>query len=362
MGGMKPAAPADIAALLRTISADYAPTPLLELPRLAARLGVRRIWAKDESQRALGSFKSLGGTYAGLAALARHAQTTPQAMLAGAVPNLPALVCASDGNHGLAVASAARIAGAPCFVYLHAGVPQIRAARIAAQGAELVWIEGTYDDAVDQAALRAKSSDALLVSDTSSDPTDRGVGDVMAGYGVMADEIRAQVGAGEQPTHLFVQAGVGGLAAAMAQGLGDWLAHPAKIVVVEPDQAACVNVALAQRRAVRIAGTLDTAGEMLSCGEASASALAILLCQNAVGLTVSEHELHAAVGLLRAGGGPATTPSGAAGFAGAVKAIQSAALRAHFALSETSRVLVLATEGALESGRDRASQVLWCPK
>jgi diaminopropionate ammonia-lyase len=345
---------AEILALLRSIADAFAPTPLNDLPRLAARLGVTQLRLKDEGQRALGSFKSLGGTYAGLLALARHTGMALRELLQTPQNGpLTALVCASDGNHGLAVAAAARLTGVPCFVFLPSSVPAARAARIAAQGAEIVRVVGTYDDAVDQAAARARLGDALLIADTSADPHDPVVGDVMAGYGVMADEIRATIGDGPRPTHLFVQAGVGGLAAAMADGLGDWLAPPAKIIVVEPDQAACVFAGLTQRRAVRIAGTLDTAAEMLSCGEASASALAILLRRRAIGLLVAESELYTAVDLLRAGGGPATTPSGAAGFAGAIKAIQSSSLRARFALSDTSCVLVLATERALDPTHDR---------
>src|SRR5438270_2585632 len=101
---------AEIAAELRRLSPAYAPTPLLDLPRLAARLGVAQVLAKDEGRRMLGSFKSLGGTYAGLRALARAAGTDIAGLVAARPERQPALVCASDGNHGLAVAAAARFA------------------------------------------------------------------------------------------------------------------------------------------------------------------------------------------------------------------------------------------------------------
>src|SRR5690242_13291631 len=110
---------ADIASVLRSLSPDYATTPLLDLKPLAARLGVAQVPAKDEGRRRLGSFKSLGGTYAGLSALARQqgcdiAQLLKQRSSASKTrvnalsANLPQLICASDGNHGLAVAAAAR--------------------------------------------------------------------------------------------------------------------------------------------------------------------------------------------------------------------------------------------------------------
>src|SRR5882672_11579684 len=93
------------AADLLRLSPAYAPTPLLDLSELAARLGVGQLLAKDEGRRMLGSFKSLGGTYAGLRALARVAQTDIEGLLARRPKKLPALLCASDGNHGLAVAA-----------------------------------------------------------------------------------------------------------------------------------------------------------------------------------------------------------------------------------------------------------------
>ncbi|MFO1069842.1 MAG: pyridoxal-phosphate dependent enzyme [Geminicoccaceae bacterium] len=338
-----------IAALLMRLSPAYAATPLLDLPRLAARLGVAQLLVKDEGRRMLGSFKSLGGTYAGLRALARHAGTEVPALLAARPAGLPPLLCASDGNHGLAVAAAARMAGGPARIYLHSGVPAVRAARIEAEGAEIAWVRGTYDDAVDAAARSARAGGGILVADTTDEPDDPVVGDVMAGYGVMAAEIRRAVDAagGATPTHLFVQAGVGGLAAAMADGLRGWLAPPAVIVAVEPATTPSVSAALAAGSPVRVAGSLDTVAEMLSCGEASAPALRVLQRQGARAMTVSEEALAAAPVLLHEAGGPATTASGATGLAGLAAALADAALAAELGLDAGSRVLLLATEADL---------------
>lgn len=332
---------ADIASNLTRLSPEYGATPLLDLPALAARLGVRQVLAKDEGRRMLGSFKSLGGTYAGLRALARAARTDIAGLIAARPAEQPALVCASDGNHGLAVAAAARFAGARARVYLHGGVPPIRAQRIVEQGAEVVWVQGTYDDAVDAAAAAVRGGTDILVADTTDDPNDPVVGDVMAGYGVMAAEIRDQVAAAghARPTHLFVQAGVGGLAAAMAAGLGHWLALPGQIIVVEPVAAPAVAAALTAGDVVRVAGDLDTTAEMLSCGEASAPALAILRKHRVQAVSVAEEMLDQAPSLLRDCGGPKTTPSGAASLAGAM------ALRAgEGGLPAEARVLILVTE------------------
>lgn len=341
--------PAEIAATLARLSPAYAPTPLLDLKPLASRLGVAQVLAKHEGARFLNSFKSLGGTYAGLAALARAHGTDIARLLSDHPRDLPALICASDGNHGLAVAAAARFAGTRATVFLHARVSQLRARRIEAQGADIAWVEGTYDDAVDAAAAAAKSGGSILVADTARDASDPIVRDAMAGYGVIAHEVRQQVAAagGLPPTHLFVQAGVGGLAAALAEGLRGWLASPARIVAVEPERCACLQAALAAGRVVRLGGDLATAAEMLSCGEASAPAFEILRAAGAEVVTVSEQQLHDAPNALRAVGGPATTPSGATGLAGLMSVVAEMD-EPHFGLTFESRVLIVISEAALD--------------
>jgi diaminopropionate ammonia-lyase len=267
-----------IAQELLRLSPQYAPTPLLDLPKLAARLSVAQVLVKDESRRTLGSFKSLGGTYAGLRALARIAGTDIAGLLDGKRPRtLPALICASDGNHGLAVAAGAKFASAPARIYLHSGVGTARARRIEAQGAAIIWVDGTYDDAVDAALVAANAGEGILVADTTHDPSDRVSADVLAGYGVMASEIRRQAEAAGhgRPTHLFAQAGCGGLAAAMTLGLKDWLATAGTVIVVEPEKAACVAAALDQGRVVRVPGDLVTSAK---CCRAVKRALRRLTC------------------------------------------------------------------------------------
>src|SRR5476651_1580541 len=159
------------AALLRLCPAG-GPTPLLALPGLASALGLANIWVKQEGLRPLGSFKSLGGVYAGLRGLARAAGIPVADLLDSQREQrkLPRLICASDGNHGLAVATAARLAGAQARVFLPSIVPEDRVARILAKGAEVVRVKGTYDEAVRAAAESAGSDGGLLIADTSLDP------------------------------------------------------------------------------------------------------------------------------------------------------------------------------------------------
>ncbi len=332
------------------IWADYQPTPLLELPALAHRANVARVFVKVESERPLGNFKALGGMLAGLRALARIAGITSLPDLGHTTrSSLPRLICASDGNHGLAVAAAAARAGANASIYLPVGVSSARAQRIEAFGAEVVWIDGTYDDAVCAAADAAGHGQGLLIPDTTSNPHDTIVQDVMDGYALMARELLAQFReVNARPSHLFVQAGVGGLAAAMADGLVSAMQDP-RVLVVEPKSAACVAHALAVGHPVRIPGELRTSATMLSCGLASAPALQVLLRHHARAILVDEDELLAAPLALREAAGPETTESGAAGLAGLLQLAANPALRAEHRLDANSNVLLIVTEGIVNA-------------
>jgi diaminopropionate ammonia-lyase len=323
------------------------PTSLIELPSLARFTRVARVFVKFEGERPLGSFKSLGGMTAGLRALAKHAGVTDLVELcSGATQRqLPTLICASEGNHGLAVATAAQKARTQARIYLPKEVSSARASRIEACGAQIVWIAGTYDDAVLAAEAAANRGDGVLISDTSADPDDPVVADVMEGYGLLAQELVQQFEElRERPTHLFVQAGVGGLAAAMVAGLQDLLRAPKKSLVVEPEAAACVARALKTTRPVRVEGDLHTAAEMLACGIASAPALRILKQHAVDPVGVPEAELKLATTAMRSFGGPPTTASGACGLAGLLRVAARDSLRAEHRLADDSVVILIATE------------------
>jgi diaminopropionate ammonia-lyase len=130
------------------------------------------------------------------------------------------------------------------------------------------------------------------------------------------------------------------------------MAGDRRVVVVEPDKAACVAAALKARRAVRVPGDLKTSAEMLSCGLASAPALKILLRHGATAITVGETALADAVTTLAACGGPATTSSAAAGLAGLLCAPPASPPARALGIDRSSRVLLVATEGTVPSGDD----------
>lgn len=337
---------------LDLINATSIATPFVSAPQLSELCNLESVWIKNEAARPLGNFKILGGAAAGLKALAKRANCTVEELIERrAAMGLPALICASDGNHGLAVATGAAAANARAIIVLHDSVPEARRDRITATGAEIVTVHGTYDDAVEHAIMLASTNGFLLVPDTSDEVNDPVVADVMQGYGQICQEIVSSL-ANQQastPTHVFVQAGVGGLAAAMCEGIGNRLASPRRFIVVEPEHAACVRHALAFGKIERIRGSLETTAEMLSCGRASASAMAVLQQHRASCLTVSDDELDNAVPLLFDATGIRSTPSGAAGVAGLLKAARDPALRDAYLLSEASNVLLICTEAAVDN-------------
>ncbi|MDE1918384.1 MAG: pyridoxal-phosphate dependent enzyme [Sphingomonadales bacterium] len=329
-------------------------TPLLELSELARRCNVRRILVKDESARPLGNFKSLGGILASLRALARATGAPSVEALGGFRAQTAewSLVCASDGNHGLAVAAAAAFAGTRADVYLHEGVPEARARRLANYGARLFRIPGTYDDAVDAAKVAAQYPGRLLIADTSEDAQDRVSADILEGYQHLIAELAGQIEGrfDIKLSHAFVQAGVGGLAAAVAAGTARYLGHAPQVVVVEPESAPCVAAALASGHAQRVPGDLLTQADMLSCGQASEPALRILLDHGARSLAVDEAALAEAPQELVRHVGPVTTPSGAAGLAGLLKACGDPGLARDLGLNARSEILLIVTEGPAPAG------------
>lgn len=325
---------------------DLPRTSLVEVSAFAQLTNVCRVLVKMESERWLGSFKSLGGAFAALRLIAeRTGYSAEDIVSARRFPVPPRVLCASAGNHGLGVAAMGRIVGAETIIYLHCGVNPVRAQRILETGARIEWVEGTFDDAVEAAACDAKSGDAILVPDTSDDPDSRAVFYVMEGYSVIAAELLEQFRDRDLfPSHMFVQAGVGGLAGAMGLGLSQ-TEQPPELVVVEPASAACVGHALASARIEPVAGQLSTSAEMLACRLASAPAVRVLKSYGARTMTVSEEHLAHATKCVRTHLQVPTTASGAAGLAGLVAAATDSTVRKKFKLDEQSVVCLVLSEG-----------------
>src|SRR5262245_47018000 len=201
----------------------HAPTPLHTLPALAERLGLGEIRVKDESQRfGFGAFKALGGviavynTLSGAVGDACHSSTSFAEVMSGVHKEITApyiFSTASSGNHGRSVAAGAKLFGNRCIIFLPRFTSAEKEAAIRARGAEVIRVDGDYDTAVAECKRRSEENGWTIISDTSWDGYDSAPLSVMRGYCVLVHEAVTQWRQG--PTHVFVQAGVGGLAAAV---------------------------------------------------------------------------------------------------------------------------------------------------
>lgn len=314
-----------------------APTPLRVLPALAEALNVGSLHLKDERGRmGLGSFKALGAAYA----IARQAAERTEARGGPMEESLAGRVyaCASAGNHGLSVAAGARLFGARAIIYLSNAIPEAFAERLRRLGAQVVRSGRDYDASMAAAARDAEENGWILLSDSSWPGYVELPLRVMEGYLVAGAEASEQLA--EPPSHIMLQAGVGGFAAAMtALFRARWGDRPT-IVVVEPTAAPALINSIRAGKPVRATGPASTMGR-LDCKAPSHLALAELACEADFFVTIDDDECAATVSLLERFG-IATTPSGAAG----VSAVQHAdGHRGTLGVDEHSRVLAFVTEG-----------------
>jgi diaminopropionate ammonia-lyase len=293
----------------------YAPTPVHALPEIAAELGIGAVLVKDESNRlGLPAFKILGASWA----VERMLRDRPE---------VDTLVAASAGNHGRAVARAAALRGLRCRVFLPSRSLPVRRDAVASEGAEVVVVDGTYEEAVAQAEEAGRAPGVAAVADVGDSGTAEWVID---GYATLYDE------AAQQADHdlVLVPVGVGSLAAAAAR-------HGAQrgipVVGVEPVDAACLTASLAAGTptAVTNPGTV-MAG--LDCAEISAAAWPSLQAGLAGTVTVDDDEAVRARDELERHG-LLIGESGAAPLA-ALRQLAGSEL-----LGPQTRILLIATEG-----------------
>lgn len=340
---------------------SYRPSPLRSLREVAATVGVQSVHIKDESGRfGLGSFKSLGGAYAVVClALEEAGRVLGRPVHPGELldPDVRAVVrnidvgCATDGNHGRSVAAGANLAGCRANIFVHEGVSLERIAAIARFGANVIEVDGNYDDAVAEAERVCHANNWIIVSDTSWPGYERIPRLVMQGYTVMVSEILDEMA--EPPTHVFLQAGVGGFAAAIAANLTlrTGAARP-KFIIVEPDRAACLLASNEADAPVKIEPVEPTVMAMLECYEPSILAWDILSRLAEAYMTVRDADAIAAMKQLAvAENGRSRViagESGGAGLAGLLSAASDPQSRALLGLDASSRVLLFNTEGATD--------------
>jgi len=330
----------------------YAPTPLhrLDFP------GPASVHYKDEGTRfGLGSFKALGGAYAVLkviqAELAKRGvanNATGAALEAGgyreAVRQIT-VTCATDGNHGRSVAWGAQRFGARCVIFVHQHVSQGRRDAIARYGAEVREVAGNYDDSVRAAQQTAEAEGWFVISDTSYPGYTEPPRDVMQGYRLMAEEAIAALP--EPPTHVFVPGGVGGVAAAVAVQLRAMCGSGPRLIIAEPDQAACLTESLEAGTFTTVGGDLDTVMAGLACGEPSLLAWQELERSAFASMALPDSAVPGAMQALAAQGITAGE-SAVAGYIALETAWNDPAPRQALGLGTESRILIFGTEGATD--------------
>lgn len=324
-------------------------TPVTSMPELARDLRLGSIAAKDESGRfGLNAFKLLGARFAVESLIAD-----------GAVRTGDTLVCASEGNHGRAVARAARDAGCASRVYMAHDVAQSRVDAIAGEGATVVRVQGTYDDAVRSLQEEAAAHRWTIVSDTAWPGYDRVPFLIMLGYTRMLEELignrepatgNREPGAGSrQFDAVFVQGGVGGLLCAIAS----WLAFhwpECKVIGVEPTDAACLQASAIAGRPVAVEGPLNTTMAGLRNREVSPLAFESLLPNVDAFLAIDDRWTFEAMRELN-GVGIKAGASGGAALGGALALCREGAMREfrdRLHLGPEARVLAIVSEGVTD--------------
>ena len=340
----------------------YEPTALLELPEVAQQAGVAKVLYKDESTRfGLGSFKALGGAYAVLQYLATRVseqlgtQVTMESIRLGEHKDTVGgmmVTTATDGNHGRSVAWGAQLAGCQCRIYIHKDVSVGREQAMAALGAKIIRIPGNYDESVKLCASEAKKNGWQMVSDTSYEGYTAIPTQIMSGYSVMIDEMLSQSSA--VPTHVFIQAGVGGLAAAVAAGLWSRLGENCpKIIIVESEYADCIIRSLKAGKPTPVDIETETIMAGLSCGEISLIAWEVLKRCAAGAVSINDAAVPPAMRYMASGEAANGTKIEAGecavpGIIALLVSAQNSELNEAFAIGIDSTVLVFGCEGATD--------------
>ncbi|MBO0996683.1 diaminopropionate ammonia-lyase [Bacillus sp. SD075] len=357
---------------------SYSETPLYHLKNLAEHLNVADIRVKDESYRfGLNAFKVMGGIYAVAKYLAYRLEENIENLSFKALQSSTyreklgelTFISATDGNHGRGVAWAARELGHKSVIYMPKGSSLHRLDAIRKEGAVADITELNYDDSVRMCADLANDNGWIMIQDTAWEGYEHIPLWIMQGYASMAKEVIEQLKAegGQQPTHIFLQAGVGSFAGAIAAYMRQNYKHNQPIIiVVEPDKADCYYQSFASKGGNReiVTGEMNTIMAGLACGEPNIRAFR-LLRQYAKG-SFSCNDNITALGMRVYGNPLKSDPRVVSGESGAVtlgllyylrRMTNDPQICQDILLDSNSRVLLISTEG--DTDPSHYQKVVW---
>jgi len=262
----------------------YAPTPLIKLNKLRDEIGCKEIYYKDEDKRfKLKSFKALGGAFA-VNKIANEKKNVTVAT-------------ATAGNHGRSVAWGAQRLGLKCKIFISEFVSEARADAIRSLDADVIRVKGNYDASLKECIKQSEKNNWEIVQDVSWEGYKEVPKLIMAGYTIMIKEIIEQIN-DNSFTHVFLQAGVGGMAAAMIAGFAKFTTNIPKFIIVEPENANCVFKSIENNKPTTVNITKETAMGGMSCGDVSTVAWEILKNSANHSLTISDDAISIVVALL----------------------------------------------------------------
>ena len=234
---------------------NYSPTPLIHLDKLCKKLKINKIFYKDESKRFnLKSFKALGGAYA----VEKITKGNKDLIIS----------TATAGNHGRSVAWGSKKLGLKCKIFISEYVSEFRAGVMRSFGAEVIRVKGNYDNSLKECIKQSNQNNWQIVQDVAWHNYKIVPKLTMAGYSVMMKEISEQIN-NEKISHVILQAGVGGMAAAMVAGIARYLKNIPKIIIVEPESAACVLESIKIGKIKKIFVEKESLMGGMSCDEVS---------------------------------------------------------------------------------------------
>ena len=313
---------------------SYRPTPLLKLDKLKENLKLNNIFYKDESKRFhLKSFKALGGAYA----VERISKGKKKIIISSA----------TAGNHGRSVAWGAKRLGLKCKIFVSQYVSDTRVNEIKKFGAEVIRVKGDYESSLNECKKLSKKNNWKIVQDVSTKNYKLVPKFTMAGYSLMIKEISKQTN--QYITHIFLQAGVGGMAAGVVAGVAKYFKRIPKIIIVEPDRADCVLQSIKSRKLKKIKIKKESIMGGMSCNEMSYIPWQILKKASNYCVSVSDRNVAKTVALLKDKklsnnsivGGECSTP----GIIGLISVCNNSKTRKLIELSEKSNVLIIGCEG-----------------